>query len=91
MTRRPEPFQVVAEYAEEDEQGRINVTLSAMVRHNRALMLRLHHRVVDLLDKNGILSYFADDVEERLAALGPDIISDFIADLLKEGQQPVEQ
>ena len=91
MARRSKPVQVVAKYAEEDEQGRIHVTLSAMVRHNRALMLRLHHRVVDLLAEKGILDCFTADVEKRLVALGPDIISDFVTDLLKEDQQPVEQ
>jgi hypothetical protein len=86
VARRSKPVQVMSEYADADDQGRINVTLSAIVRHNRALMVRLHHNVVDLLDKNGLLDCFTADVEKRLATLGPDIISDFIADLLKEDQ-----
>ena len=85
------PFRMVAIHAEENKHGRIDIILPEDVMQDRPLMLRLHHRVVDLLDENGILGYFADDVEKRLAALGPGIISDFIADLLKESQQPVEQ
>ena len=91
MANRREPIQVVALHAEEDAQGRIDVTLSATIRQNRALMVRLHHRVVDLLAEKGLLDYFADDVEERLAALGTDIISDFVADLLREAEAVVQQ
>ena len=89
MANRREPIQVVALHAEEDAKGRIEVILSATIRQNRALMVRLHHRVVDLLAEKGLLDYFADDVEERLAALGTDIISDFVADLTSEGNPPM--
>ena len=91
MAKKREPIQVVALHAEEDAQGRIEVILSATVRQDRALMVRLHHRVVDLLAEKGLLHDFADDVEERLAALGTDIISDFVADLLSEGQAVVKK
>ena len=86
MANKRELLQVVALHAEEDAQGRIDVILSATVRQDRALMVRLHHRVVDLLAEKCLLDDFADDVEERLAALGTDIISDFVANLLSEGQ-----
>jgi hypothetical protein len=76
----------MAEHAEEDDRGRINVVLPDEVRRDRNLMRRLHHRVVDLLADKGILECFADDVEERLASLGAEIVSDFVADLLREGR-----
>ena len=88
--KRP-PYRMVTPYAEANKHGHIDVTLPEDVIRDRALMLRLHHRVVDLLDENGMLGYFVDDVEERLVALAPGIISNFIIDLLKEDQQPVEQ
>ena len=91
MAKKREPIQVVALHAEEDAQGRIEVILSATIRQDRALMVRLHHRVVDLLAEKGLLDDFADDVEERLAALGTDIISDFVADLLSESQAVVKK
>jgi hypothetical protein len=75
---------VVALHAEEDKQGRIDVILSPTIRQDHALMRRLHHRVVDLLAEKNMLDYFADDVEVRLAALSTDIVSDYVADLLKE-------
>jgi hypothetical protein len=88
VANRRQPFQIVALYAEEDAEGRIDVTLSATIRQDRALMIRLHHRVVDLLAEKGMIDYFADELEERLAALGTDIISDFVADLTSEGEHP---
>ncbi len=91
MANKREPIQVVALHAEEDAKGRIDVILSATIRQDRALMIRLHHRVVDLLAEKGMIDYFADDVEERLAALGTDIISDFVADLLSEGRAVLEK
>jgi hypothetical protein len=91
VAKKREPLQVVALHAEEDTQGRIDVILSATVRQDRALMVRLHHRVVDLLAEKCLLDDFADDVEERLAALGTDIISDFVADLLREAEAVVQQ
>ncbi|MCP4248939.1 MAG: hypothetical protein GY778_18000 [bacterium] len=89
MANRREPIQVVALHAEEDAKGRIDVILSATVRQNRELMVRLHHRVVDLLAEKGLIDYFADDVQERLTALGTDIISDFVADLTSEAEAAV--
>ncbi len=86
MANRRQPIQVVALHAEEDAKGRIDVILSATVRQNRDLMVRLHHRVVDLLAEKGLIDYFADDVQERLTALGTDIISDFVADLTSEAE-----
>jgi hypothetical protein len=86
MTRKPKLDQIVALHAMEDDRGRINVALPAEVRQNHALMHRLHHRVVDLLAEKGMLAFFADDVEERLASLSADIVSDFVAKLLKEGR-----
>jgi hypothetical protein len=86
VARRPEPFEVVAPHAEEDEQGRINVMLPEAVREDRALMRWLHHRVVDLLAEKGLLGDFADDVEVRLSALGTDIVSDYVGELLTECQ-----
>jgi hypothetical protein len=91
VPKKREPIQVVALYAEEDAQGRIDVTLSETTVQNRALMLRLHHRVVDLLAEKGLLPYFADDVEARLAALGTDIISDYVADLLRDTEVVVKK
>ena len=86
MANRREPFQIVALYAEEDAEGRIDVVLSTTIRQDRALMVRLHHRVVDLLAEKGMIDYFTDELEGRLAALGTDIISDFVADLTSEGK-----
>ena len=86
MARKKQaPFRMVAIHVMEDDHGCINVVLPEKVRKNQVLMLRLHHRVVDLLHKNGILEFFTADVEERLAKLAPGILSDFITDLLKEG------
>ena len=87
MAKKPTFVPDMALHAAEDNRGRIHVVLPDKVRRNYALMRRLHHRVVDLLAEKGMLDHFADDVEERLAALGPDIVSNFIADLLKEGQK----
>jgi hypothetical protein len=70
----------------EDDRGRINIALPEKVRRDQALMRRLHHRVVDLLADKGMLGHFAEDVEERLATLGAEIVSDFVAGLLKEGR-----
>ncbi len=47
--------------------------------------------MVDLLAEKGLLDYFADEVEERLAAFGTDIISDFVADLLRDAEAVVQQ
>ena len=91
MSKKREPIQVVALHAEENAQGRIDVILSETIRQNRPLMLRLHHRVVDLLAEKCLLADFADDVEARLAALGTDIISDFVADLLSEAEEAVNE
>jgi hypothetical protein len=90
VAKKRDPIQVVALYAEENAQGRIDVTLSETTVQNKALMVRLHHRVVDLLAEKGLLPYFADDVEARLAALGTDIISDYIADLLRDAEPVVK-
>lgn len=54
-------------------------------------MFWLHHRVVDLLADRGLLDFLAHDVEERLALLSPDITSDYVADLLREGEDAVTQ
>ena len=91
MAKKREPIQVVALYAEEDAQGRIDVTLSETMRQNKALMVRLHHRVVDLLAEKCLLPYFVHDLEERLAALGTDIISDYVADLLRDTEAVVKK
>jgi hypothetical protein len=91
MAKKRKPIQVVALYAEEDAQGRIDVILSETTRQNKALMLRLHHRVVDLLAEKCLLDCFAHDLEERLAALGTDIISDYVADLLRDTEVVVKK
>ncbi len=90
MANKRKPLQVVALHAEEDAQGRIEVILSATIRQDRALMVRLHHRVIDLLAENGLLDDFADDVQERLTALGADIISNYVADLLSDSQAAMQ-
>jgi hypothetical protein len=84
VAKKPKYLPVVADHAMEDSQHRISVALPDDVRDDRALMCRLHHRVVDLLDKKQMLEFFYEDVEDRLAALSAQIVSDFVAKLLKE-------
>ena len=82
--KRMEPIGNVALYAEEDEKGRLDVTLPEDVVRDKTLMNRLHHRVVDVLVENGLLCYFTRALEEQLAALGADVLSDFIDGLVAE-------
>ena len=91
MAKKRDPIHPVALHAEQDFQGRIQVILPVEVRENLTLMLWLHHRVVDLLAETGLLHFLAHDVEERLALLSADITSDYVGDLLHEGEDAVKQ
>ena len=86
MAKKPRLSPVVALHAMEDDRGRIHVVLPQEVRRNHAVMRQLHHRVVDLLAEKGMLSQFANDVEERLSSLSAKIVSDFVAKLLNEAR-----
>ena len=90
MAKKRERIQPVALHAELDAQGCLQVTLPEKVCQNLALMLWLHHRVVDLLADNGLLDFLTHDVEERLALLATDITSDYVAALLAEGEEAVQ-
>ena len=81
---RPKPLRCVALYAEEDEKGCLDVTLPVALQQDRVLMRRLHHRVIDLLEEKDILPLLARTVEEQLAALSTDVLSDYIEELVNE-------
>ena len=89
MAKKHDSYHSVALHAEVDSHGRLRVTLPHEITQNRALMLWLHHRVVDLLNDNHLLGIVAEDVEQHFELLTADITSDFIGDLLKVGKEAV--
>ena len=89
MAKKNDSYHSVSLHAEEDSRGRLRVTLPHEIVQNRALMLWLHHRVLDLLNDNHLLEVVAKDVEQHFELLSVDIISDYIADLLEVGKEAV--
>ena len=64
--------------------GDCDVTLPDWVRNDVNMLRRLHHKVVDLLADNDHITWMIQDVEDRLGALGRDVIRETVSDMIAE-------
>ena len=91
MAKKLEDIHPVSVHAGEDAKGRIQVRLSQPIVQKKRLMRWLHHRVIDLLADYGLLDFLDKDLEDRLSLLCADITSDYVSEMLKEGEKAVKQ
>ena len=71
------------------EDGDFKVVLDEHVKKDADVMHALHHRVIDLLVDASLLHRFDGDLDERLTALAPDIISDFIQHMVNDSRAAI--
>ena len=89
MPKRKKPIQNICYFAEENGQGRIKVVLHTLDYEDKQYLPWLFHRVIDLLHEKHLLSSFIGELEECIAALTTDVMSDYITDLLAEAKEAV--
>ncbi len=77
--------------ATEDVNGGISVQLPEAVRENQDVMLWMYHYAFDMMRDLGRVVHNTRPVEELLEILSPEIVAEFVLDLVYEANEATKK